>query len=146
MALANICEKNEKIQGVVLPDVITGRRFENASPLPWAQTMIRHATRNMDDLRRSPSGANRLCRAERDRAVIAIHQYSTDTYNRANPERPKGPSRSYKVPPRKYVAGFGPYVKIGVASNVDERMSALQTPEPIESRADGRYAAKYWCK
>lgn len=63
--------------------------------------------------------------------MVAIHQYSNGTYT---PERPQGPRRIYKVPPRKgvYVAGFGPYVKIGITINVDVRLAGLQTPEPVK--------------
>jgi T5orf172 domain len=68
---------------------------------------------------------------QRDLAVIAVHQYSNGTYN---PERPKGPTPVYKTQPRAgvYVIGFGPYVKIGVTTNIDARMSGLQTPEPVK--------------
>jgi T5orf172 domain len=68
--------------------------------------------------------------AQHDQAVLAIHQYSNGTYN---PDRPKGPVPTYKTPPRKgvYVVGFGPYVKIGVTINIDIRIAALQTPEPV---------------
>lgn len=67
---------------------------------------------------------------QRDLAVVAIHQYSNGTYN---PEPPQGPTQTYKTPPRKgvYVIGFGPYVKIGMTTNLDLRMANLQTPEPV---------------
>lgn len=67
---------------------------------------------------------------QRDQAAIAIHQYSNGTYR---PDRPHGPTPNYKVEPRKgvYVVGFGPYVKIGITTNLDLRMSGLQTPEPV---------------
>lgn len=68
---------------------------------------------------------------QRDLAVVAIHEYSNGTYQ---PERPKGPTRTFKSEPRKgvYVIGFGPYVKIGITLNIEERMAQLQTPEPVE--------------
>lgn len=68
---------------------------------------------------------------DRDLAVVAIHQYSNGTYQ---PERPRGPTPTYKVAPRKgvYVVGFGPYVKIGITTNVDIRLAGLQTPEPVK--------------
>lgn len=68
---------------------------------------------------------------QRDLAVVAVHQYSNGTYT---PERPQGPTPTYKTPPRKgvYVIGFGPYVKIGMTTNVDLRMTNLQTPEPVK--------------
>ena len=69
--------------------------------------------------------------AQRDQAVIAIHQYSNGTYS---PARPAGPKRTYKTQPRKgvYIAGFGPYVKIGVSANIAERLTSLQMPEHVE--------------
>ena len=68
---------------------------------------------------------------QRDLAVVAVHQYSNGTYN---PEKPKGPTLTYKVPPRRgvYIIGFGSYVKIGITTNLDARMSQLQTPEPVK--------------
>lgn len=67
---------------------------------------------------------------QRDQAVVAIHSYSNGTYN---PDRPRGPTPIYKVEPRKgvYVVGFGPYVKIGITSNLNVRLAGLQTPEPV---------------
>ena len=64
---------------------------------------------------------------QRDLAVVAVHQYSNGTYN---PERPKGPTPIYKVEPRRgvYVLGFDQYVKIGITTNLDMRMSGLQMP------------------
>lgn len=68
---------------------------------------------------------------QRDLAVIAIHQYSNGTYQ---PDRPKGPTPARKAEARRgvYVAGFGPYVKIGITVNVEERLINLQTPEPMQ--------------
>jgi hypothetical protein len=82
----------------------------------------------MDGRRRVRTG---YAADQRDLAAVAIHQYSNGTYN---PERPKGPTPVHKVPPRRgvYVVGFGPYVKIGITTNLDLRMSNLQTPEPVK--------------
>jgi hypothetical protein len=65
--------------------------------------------------------------AERDLAVVAIHQYTKGTYN---PERPRGPQPIHKTEPRRgvYVLGFDQYVKIGITINLDMRLSGLQTP------------------
>lgn len=69
--------------------------------------------------------------ADYDQAVRAIHDYY---WNNPQPEAPPKPKRTYKVPPRGgvYVIGFGPYVKIGVTENYDEREVGLQTPEKVK--------------
>jgi len=97
-----------------------------SGPQLWLDTR-RGTWTIMDGRKRVRTG---FTERQRDQAVIAIHQYSNGTYN---PERPRGPEPIYKVPPRKgvYVIGFGPYVKIGVTTNLDGRMSQLQTPEPV---------------
>jgi hypothetical protein len=81
----------------------------------------------MDGAKRIRTG---YAQHEHAQAEAAIQEYANGTYR---PERPKGPTRTYKVEPRKgvYVVGFGPYVKIGITSNLDVRLSALQTPEPV---------------
>jgi len=68
-------------------------------------------------------------RAEYTRALDAMNQYAGGTV----PERPRGPSNPKKRPRRGvYVLGFGAYVKIGISVDVDGRMIALQTPEPVK--------------
>lgn len=71
---------------------------------------------------------------QRDLAVVAIHQYSNGTYN---PNRPAGPILPGKANARKgvYIIGFGPYVKIGITTDLNMRLSALQTPEPVKEYA-----------
>lgn len=70
---------------------------------------------------------------ERDQAVIALHKYSEG--KTFAPPRPKAP-RTYKTPPQKgvYVVGFGQYVKIGISTNISDRIASLQTamPEKLE--------------
>lgn len=68
--------------------------------------------------------------ADHDNALRAIQEYY---WEEPKPQPPK-PKRTYKSPPRAgvYVIGFGPYVKIGVTENYDEREVGLQTPEKVE--------------
>jgi hypothetical protein len=85
----------------------------------------------IDGRRRIRTG---YARHQRDMAAVAVHQYSNGTYN---PVRPTGPTPVYKTPPRRgvYVIGFGPYVKIGITTNLDTRLAQLQVPEALVTYA-----------
>jgi hypothetical protein len=71
--------------------------------------------------------------ADYDKAVKAIQAYHWEG-RKPTPQRPK---RTFKTPPRAgvYVIGFGPYIKIGVTENFNERKTSLQTPEKIDLHA-----------
>jgi len=66
---------------------------------------------------------------QRDQAIRAVQQYSNGNYspNRPKPSRPANPNARKGV----YVLGFGPYIKIGISLDIDDRISQLQTPEPV---------------
>lgn len=71
-----------------------------------------------------------LAEHQAEDAERMIREYADGTYQS---DRPRGPTPTFKVPPRKgiYVIGFGPYIKIGITVNLDARLSQLQTPEPV---------------
>lgn len=74
-------------------------------------------------------------------AMEALRKYA-DGHPVAPPAPPKSWTRRREKKARQYgvyIAGFGPYVKIGVSIDIPERMTKLQMPEKVElySALDG---------
>lgn len=81
----------------------------------------------LDGRRRIRTG---ILEHERDRALQALERRRRGLP--VAPEQPRGPVPEWLKNGLKgvYVIGYGPYVKIGVSTNIKYRMAALQTPEP----------------
>lgn len=78
---------------------------------------------------------------QKDEAMEALHTYA-DGHPVAPPAPPKAWTKGRKKKARQYgvyIAGFGPYVKIGVSIDILDRMTKLQMPEKMElySALDG---------
>lgn len=83
----------------------------------------------LDGRRRLRTGFVESQKAE---ALAEVKKYSGGVP--ASRPRPPIPPKPYYAlsPPRVgvYVIGYGPYVKIGISLNIDERMAAIQTSAP----------------
>lgn len=71
---------------------------------------------------------------QKESAMEALREYAD-----GHPVEPPAPPKSWAKRRKKkvrqygvYIAGFGPYIKIGVSIDIPERMAKLQMPEKVE--------------
>lgn len=83
----------------------------------------------LDGRRRLRTG---FVESEKSEALAEVKKYARGVpLIRPRPAIP--PKPYYAITPPKvgvYVIGYGPYIKIGISLNVDERISAIQTSAP----------------